>query len=41
VLEHHEKEFLNAYRFHMMKVQDELNTLKARANESELKAKQE
>ena len=40
VLEKREKEFLNAYRFHMTKVQEELNVLKARANEHELKKKQ-
>jgi hypothetical protein len=40
VLEKREQEFLNAYRYHMTKVQEELNVLKARANESELKQKQ-
>ena len=28
VLEKHEKDFLKAYRFHMLKVQEELSTLK-------------
>lgn len=36
-----EKEFLNAYRFHMTKVQEELNLLKSRASENELKTKQQ
>ena len=40
VLEKREKEFLNAYRHHMTQVQKELNVLKARANESELKQRQ-
>ena len=40
-LEKHEKDFLQAYRFHMLKVQEELTTLKQRANEAQLKAKQE
>ena len=41
VLEKHEKDFLKAYRFHMLKVQEELSTLKQRANEKELKNKQD
>lgn len=41
ILERHEKDFLTAYRFHMLKVQKELVSLKQQANESELKAAQE
>lgn len=41
MLEKREREFLNAYRFHMVKVQEELNALKARTNETELKARQQ
>lgn len=41
VLAKHEKDFLKAYRFHMLKVQEELSTLKQRANEKELKNKQD
>lgn len=37
VLEKHEKDFLTAYRFHMLKVQNELLELKQKANENELK----
>jgi len=40
VLEKRERDFLNAYRFHMVRVQDELNALKAKANEKELKSRQ-
>jgi len=36
VLEKHEKDFLSAYRFHMVKVQAELTELKSRANEGKL-----
>ena len=41
VLEKNEKDFLTAYRFHMLKVQNELVQLKRRANESELKTLQD
>lgn len=41
VLERHEKEFLTAYRFHMLKVQGELTALKQKANERQLKLKQD
>ena len=41
VLEKHEKDFLKAYRVQMLKVQDELALLRARANEKELQSKQE
>ena len=41
VLEKHEKDFLKAYRVQMLKVQDELSQLRARANEKELQSKQE
>ena len=37
VLEKNEKDFLMAYRFHMLKVQTELMQLKKKANETELK----
>jgi hypothetical protein len=37
VLEKNEKDFLTAYRFHMLKVQNELMQLKKKANETELK----
>ena len=36
VLEKHEKDFLSAYRYHMVKVQSELTELKGRANEKQL-----
>ena len=39
VLEKHEKDFLKAYRVQMLKVQDELLQLRARANEKELQSK--
>ena len=38
VLEKNEKDFLMAYRFHMLKVQNELMQLKKKASETELKA---
>ena len=38
VLEKNEKDFLTAYRFHMLKVQNELMQLKKKANETELKS---
>lgn len=41
VLEKNEKDFLTAYRFHMLKVQNELMQLKKKANDSELKSLQE
>jgi hypothetical protein len=41
VLEDNEKDFLMAYRFHMLKVQDELMLLKKKAGETELKAIQD
>ena len=41
VLEKHERDFLTAYRFHMLKVQKELVALKQKANEEELKSLQE
>lgn len=41
ILERHERDFLTAYRFHMLKVQKELVALKQKANEEELKALQE
>lgn len=37
VLEKNEKDFLQAYRYHMLKVQNELMNLKKKANETELK----
>ena len=36
VLEKHEQDFLKAYRFQMLKVQEELAELRNRANEKEL-----
>ena len=39
VLEKHEQDFLKAYRFQMLKVQEELAELRNRANEKELQAK--
>ena len=41
VLEKHEKDFLGAYRYHMVKVQAELTELKSRANEGKLQQKQD
>ena len=41
VLEKHEKDFLGAYRYHMVKVQSELTELKGRANEKQLQQKQD
>ncbi|CDW88794.1 UNKNOWN [Stylonychia lemnae] len=41
ILEKHEKDFLTAYRYHMLKVQKELVTMKQKANENELKTQQE
>ena len=41
VLEKNEKDFLTAYRFHMLKVQNELMQLKKKANETELKTLQD
>jgi chromosome segregation ATPase len=41
VLENNEKDFLMAYRFHMLKVQNELMLLKKKAGETELKAIQD
>ena len=41
VLEKNERDFLTAYRFHMLKVQNELLTLKKKANETELKGMQD
>ena len=41
ILERHERDFLTAYRFHMLKVQKELVALKQKANEEELKSLQE
>ena len=41
VLEKNEKDFLMAYRFHMLKVQNELMELKKKASETELKAIQD
>ena len=41
ILEKHERDFLTAYRFHMLKVQKELVSLKQKANEEELKSLQE
>ena len=41
VLEKNEKDFLMAYRFHMLKVQTELMQLKKKANETELKTLQD
>ena len=41
VLEKHEKDFLSAYRIHMLKVQQELTKLKTRGTEAQLQAKQE
>eukprot|EP00347_Sterkiella_histriomuscorum_P008339 403345473 len=41
ILEKHEKDFLTAYRYHMLKVQKELVALKQKANENELKNQQE
>lgn len=41
VLEKNEKDFLTAYRFHMLKVQNELMQLKKKANETELSALQD
>lgn len=41
VLENNEKDFLMAYRFHMLKVQNELMALKKKAGETELKAIQD
>lgn len=41
VLEKNEKDFLTAYRFHMLKVQNELMQLKKKANETELKSLQD
>jgi len=34
VLEKHEKDFLSAYRIHMLKVQQELTELKTRGTEA-------
>ena len=41
VLEKNEKDFLMAYRFHMLKVQNELMNLRKKASEQELKAVQD
>lgn len=41
VLEQHEKDFLQAYRKHMITVQQELNELKSRGTEAELQMKQD
>ena len=41
VLEKNERDFLTAYRFHMLKVQSELMQLKKKANETELKTIQD
>jgi len=41
VLENNEKDFLMAYRFHMLKVQNELLVLKKKAGETELKTIQD
>ena len=41
VLEKHERDFLSAYRFHMVQVQAELTALKGKGNEKELQKKQD
>lgn len=41
VLENHEKDFLSAYRLHMVRVQQELTELKTRGTEAQLQLKQE
>ncbi len=41
VLERHEKDFLSAYRGHMIKVQKELNYLRRKAKEQEIKLKKD
>lgn len=41
VLEKNERDFLTAYRFHMLKVQSELMQLKKKANDTELKTLQD
>jgi len=41
VLENHEKDFLSAYRLHMVHVQQELTELKTRGTEAQLQQKQE
>jgi hypothetical protein len=41
VLENHEKDFLSAYRLHMVRVQEELTELKTRGTEAQLQLKQE
>lgn len=39
VLEQHERDFLSAYRKHMIEVQQELNQLKAKGTDVELQLK--
>jgi hypothetical protein len=39
VLEQHERDFLSAYRKHMIEVQQELNQLKAKGTDAELQLK--
>ncbi len=39
VLENHEKDFLSAYRLHMIRVQQELTELKTRGTEAQLQIK--
>lgn len=39
VLENHEKDFLSAYRLHMVRVQQELTELKTRGTEAQLQLK--
>lgn len=41
VLEKNERDFLTAYRFHMLKVQSELMQLKKKANDTELRTLQD
>lgn len=41
VLEQHEKDFLKAYRKHMITVQQELSDLKAKGTDAELQLKQD
>ena len=41
VVEKHEKDFLSAYRGHMLKVQKELSFLKKKANEQEFKLRKD
>ena len=41
VLEKHEKDFLTAYRSHMMKVQKELDFLRSKADDQEANRRQD